>query len=216
MKKSVFVFLLISLIAKNISAQEAEEKEVGFKVNNVFVGGSIVLGYGAGSSSYTNSGSNFVIGANPEIGYSLAQWIDAGIATNLIYNSYRFNSGGYRYRQSAINYGIGAFVRLFPIKGFFLQAQPEINWINVTQKNLDLSGSPKITAKVKANSFLAGVGYGQRFIGQSSFFTILMFDLKDDINSPYRDMYGNVLPIIRTGISIYLKDKKKKSKLVSN
>ena len=42
----------------------------GFKKENVFLGGALSLGFGSGS---------FAVGANPEIGYSVAQWLDAGV-----------------------------------------------------------------------------------------------------------------------------------------
>lgn len=207
--KNIF-FLLLSLssfFATNAQRNsEDEEKKVGFKVNNVFVGGTIVLGYGSAGSF---GGSNLVVGANPEVGYSLAKWIDVGIVGNLIFNSYRFNSGGYRYSQSAFNYGIGAFTRIFPANGFFIQAQPEHNWIKVTQKNLDQTSLPKYSITVDANCFLVGIGYGQRFVGESSFFTTIMFDVNKEQYSPYRDTYGTALPIIRSGINIYLGRKKK-------
>ena len=67
---------------------------------------------------------------------------------------------------------------------------------------------PKITTK--ASSFLVGAGYGQRVVGQSSFFTVLMFDLGTEQFSPYRDTYGTAVPIIRGGFNIYLNTKKKR------
>jgi hypothetical protein len=64
---------------------------------------------------------------------------------------------------------------------------------------------------VQASSFLVGVGYGQRMIGQSSFFTVLLFDLGTERFSPYRDGFGNSMPIIRGGFNWYLKSSKKNS-----
>lgn len=209
MKKIFFSLLLLNLFTTTHAQrnkQEDEEKAVGFKVNNVFVGGTIVLGYGSAGSS---GGSNLVVGANPEVGYTLAKWVDVGIAGNLIYNSYRFYSSPYRYSQNAFNYGIGVFTRIYPANGFFIQAQPEHNWIKVTQKNLDQPSLPKYSATVNASSFLVGIGYGQRFVGESSFFTTIMFDVNKEQYSPYRDTYGTALPIIRSGINLYLGRKKK-------
>ena len=109
------------------------------------------------------------------------------------------------------NYGAGIFTRLHVFNSFFLQAQPEFNWISYHQKNIDLGIKyPKITTK--ASSFLAGVGFGQRIIGQSSFYTIIMFDLGSERYSPYRDNYGTAVPIIRGGFNIYLHTNKKKKK----
>jgi hypothetical protein len=213
MKKIVFSILLSTVvIAANAQREkDEEEKGLGFRKENVFIGGSLALGYGSASSTNgVSGGSNLVIGLNPEIGYSFAQWVDVGFAFNAIYNSTRFNDYSYRYRQTAFNYGAGIFTRLYPINSFFIQAQPEHNWIAYTQTNLDQPGVPKIRQTVEANSFLLGIGYGQRLIGESSFFTVLMFDLNKELNSPYRDGYGNALPIIRGGFNWYLRASKKK------
>ncbi|HMZ45364.1 MAG TPA: hypothetical protein PLU36_01035 [Chitinophagaceae bacterium] len=210
MKKIIVCFGWLLLVL-NSNAQRGEVKELGFKKQNVFIGGSLTLGYGNVSNSY-GGGSNFVIGANPEIGYSLAEWIDVGTVFNIIYSSTRFNDYTYRYRQTGLNTGVGAFIRLYPIPSFFLLAQPEHNWIKVTQTNLDQPGVPKITQKVQASSFLVGVGYGQRIIGSSSFFTTIMFDLGKEIYSPYRDGFNNAIPIVRTGFNWYLNSAKKKKK----
>ena len=209
MKQSAFLFFL-SFFFIHSFAQDAEPPTgSGFKKENVFIGGSLALGFGSVNDAY-GGGSNFVIGINPELGYSLAEWVDVGFAFNSIYNSTRFNDGGYRYRQTAFNYGAGVFARIHPFNSFFIQAQPEHNWIAYTQTNLDQPGIPKIRQTVEASSFLVGVGYGQRIIGQSSFFTVLMFDLGTERFSPYRDGFGAALPVIRGGFNWYLKPSKKR------
>lgn len=209
--RKILILSVCFFLFNYATAQREEVAPVGFKKQNVFIGGSLTLGYGNVSSSY-GGGSNLVLGANPEIGYSLAEWVDVGVVFNVIYSSMRFNDYSYRYRQTGLNLGTGAFLRLYPISSFFLQAQPEHNWIKITQKNLDQPGVPKITQKVQASSFLVGVGYGQRIIGSSSFYTVIMFDLGKEIYSPYRDGFNNAVPIIRTGFSWYLNATKKKKK----
>ena len=162
------------------------------------------MGYTGGTNT-----SSFVIGANPEIGYTFSEFIDLGFAFNTIFNSYKFYDAPYRFKQDAFNYGAGIFTRIHVMPNFFIQAQPEYNWIVYKQSNLDNGTTyPKITTK--ASSFLAGIGYGQRIVGQSSFFTLLMFDLASERFSPYRDTYGTAVPIIRGGFNIYLNSKKKK------
>ncbi len=211
MKKISFV-VIACLAFSSIFAQREnreEEKGLGFRKENVFVGGSINVGFGSVNDG-NGGGSNLILGLNPEIGYSLAQWVDVGFAFNAIYNSTRFNDFSYRYRQTAFNTGVGVFTRIHPFNSFFIQAQPEHNWISYTQTNLDQPGVPKIRQKVEANSFLLGVGYGQRIIGQSSFFTVLMFDLNKEVFSPYRDGFGNALPVIRGGFNWYFKPSKKR------
>ncbi len=201
------ILVILSLVAINaiVFAQSRNDDEPRFlKKENVFVGGSIALGYTGGTNT-----SSFVIGANPEIGYTFSEFIDLGFAFNTIFNSYKFYDAPYRFKQDAFNYGAGIFTRIHVIPNFFIQAQPEYNWIVYKQSNLDNGTTyPKITTK--ASSFLAGIGYGQRIVGQSSFFTLLMFDLASERFSPYRDTYGTAVPIIRGGFNIYLNTKKKK------
>ena len=205
MKKLFIVILLLQISVANFAQEEEVIEKGGFKKQNIFVGGTIALGF---SGDFNNR--NFIIGANPEIGYSLSKWLDGGIVFNAIFNSFKFVEGNFRYKQNAFNYGAGIFTRIYPINNFFIQAQPEYNWIDYTQTNLDLAGSPKIKQTVQAASFLVGVGYSQRIIGQSSFFTVLMFDLASEKNSPYRNAFGASLPIIRGGFNIYLKPKKQR------
>ena len=79
-------------------------------------------------------------------------------------------------------------------------------------------GGPEEKYREEAPSFLAGIGYGGRVIGQSGFFTVLMFDLGNNTSSPYInsgiDNYGNIqrsrLPILRTGFNVYLGPKRRK------
>lgn len=205
--KKYMLILALTVICSPTFAQKQEDEPSGFRKDHVFLGGSLALGYGSATGAY--GGSSFVIGANPEIGYTLADWIDAGLAFNSIFNSIKYFDGLYNIKQTSFNYGAGVFTRIHPFNGFFIQVQPEYNWIEYKQKNINTGATyPKQT--VNAASFLVGAGYGQRVIGQTNFFTVLMFDLGTEKYSPYRDGYGNAVPIIRGGVNFYLKAKKKK------
>jgi hypothetical protein len=201
MKKFILfliVFGNISLMAH--SQEEEQQKEKGFKKENFFSGGSIAL-------SFFNS--SFLIGANPVFGYSLAKWVDIGVAVNYSYFSqtYDFNE---KVHQSI--YGGGVFTRLFPVRFLFAQAQMEHNWIS--QKYFYGTGQTE-KSNFSSNSLLVGAGYTTgRDPAQKSpfgFFAILIDVLKEE-NSPYvtRDAYGtHVYPIIRAGIDIPLFQGKK-------
>ncbi|MDE3236636.1 MAG: hypothetical protein KGO81_11825 [Bacteroidota bacterium] len=171
----------------------------GFKKEHVFVGGSLALGL----SNYT-----FNLGGTPEIGYSISKWLDAGLAVNLNYQSVRadpyYNNN---VRQRSFNYGGGPFVRLYPVNFLFVQTQFEANWIKYNF--MDMNSNTASSLKTSSSSLLAGIGYSQRIIGQSSFYTLVMIDLKADPYSPYRDYNGQVIPIIRAGFNFYLHPSKK-------
>jgi hypothetical protein len=199
MKKLLFAVCLLMGIA-HLSAQGipptyesgGSSSGEGFQTNNIFLGGSLSLGFG---SNYLN------LGANPEIGYSFSEWIDAGLVFNINYTSNKWYSGNLETKQNTFNYGAGAFTRLYPIRNFFLQLQPEYNWSSTTYKT---AGYPNEKFSTGAPSILAGVGYGQRVIGQTSYYIALLFDVNKDQNSPYRNYDGSFIPILRAGFNFYL------------
>jgi hypothetical protein len=196
--KKVFLSLLILISAKILHAQNDYDnnngENKGFKKENVFLGGSISLGFSSGS---------FGIGANPEIGYSVAQWLDAGVALNVNYNSQR--DYYYDVKYSSFNYGAGVFVRAYPLPFLFVQLQPEQNWISYNTKYSTLIDKQT----VNATSLIGGVGYSQRVVGQASTFFMIGLDLINDVNSPYNDGYGHAQPIIRGGFDVYLHPSRK-------
>jgi Autotransporter beta-domain len=170
----------------------------GFKREHLFIGGNLGLGFG----SYS-----FNAGISPEIGYSFAQWLDAGVLVNLNYNSIRadvnYNNNT---RQRSFNYGAGVFARVYPLSFLFLQAGTEYNWIDYNLKYIPTGESASY--KTNALSLLAGIGYGQRIVGRNNFHIAIMIDLLNNPQSPYRDGNGVVLPIIKTGFDFYLHPRK--------
>ena len=195
MKKMLFLLLANLVLLSTIKAQDEDEDEKkGFKKENLFTGGSISLAF------YNNT---FLIGGSPVFGYNLTKWLDAGLVINYNYASYRdvylFDD---RMRQS--NWGGGGFVRLYPIKFLFAQAQAEHNWMQLKYIYPNDS-SPDEKTKFTGNSFLVGGGYctgREPKSGQPFYYLSIMFDIGNDINSPYTDAYGRTIPIIRGGLQI--------------
>jgi hypothetical protein len=179
--------------------REGLESSKDFTPSRVFLGGSIALGVG----NYS-----FNIGATPEVGYSFNDWLDAGVAVNVNYQSIRADPNyNYNVRQRSFNYGGGPFVRVYPLRFLFFQGQFEHNWQHYNYT--DMNSGTSTSFDVQANSFLAGIGYSQRIVGQSSFYTVLMIDLLTDKYSPYRDYNNSAIPILRAGFNIYLHAGKK-------
>lgn len=198
--RSFLTIFCVCFASVPLFAQNDDESSHKFRRDNIFIGSSIGLGLGNGG---------FSAGANPEIGYSVSKWIDAGISTNLNYFSYRaeYNSG---IRQRSFNYGGGVFVRFFPFRGFFLQVLPEYNRINTNFKDLNAGSiGSEYHLKHEAPSLLLGVGYGSRVIGNTNVFTVLMIDAGTNTNSPYIGSLGSKLPILRTGFNFYLRPKRR-------
>ncbi|WP_439506936.1 hypothetical protein [Sediminibacterium sp.] len=199
MKKRIGVFIFIFFGITNLSAQiETPEKPLGFDRSRVFIGSSLNLGL---------SNRFFNLGLNPQIGYSLNNWVDVGVAMNLNYYSQSATAfDPFKYKN--FNYGGGAFLRIWPINFLHLQIQPEYNWISSSQTDAATGQSYRL--KFQAPSLLAGIGYGSREIGSRlSHFTI-MIDLNQAVNSPYRNgIAGDPQPIFRGGFGFYLNPKKR-------
>ncbi|MEI9810205.1 MAG: hypothetical protein WDO16_21340 [Bacteroidota bacterium] len=198
MKKCVLLPVLFLFIAYTLVAQDEEKKDKGFKKENLFTGGTV-------SFSFFNN--SFLVGANPVFGYSIADWIDAGIAVNYTYSSSKdiYNTGyNDKLRQSI--YGGGVFAKLYPVRFIFLQAQLEHNYIR--QKYfLPGGGGPSEVAKVEANSLLVGGGYTsgrEPGNGRPFFYLAILFDVADNVYSPYLNNQRRIIPIIRGGIQVPL------------
>ncbi|MBS1729256.1 MAG: hypothetical protein JSS67_00615 [Bacteroidetes bacterium] len=204
MFKKIMLVTICSGLAHIVYSQRtpapytSTETSKGFQKENIFLGGGLNLGFGTGS---------FGVGLNPEVGYSIANWMDAGIAINASYQSINADYN-YGYSQKSFNYGAGIFTRIYPIQFLFLQIQPEHNWSNNTLKDPSTNFSQKIN--FQSNSLLAGIGYANRIVGQGNFYTVIMIDLMSDLHSPYRDGYNHILPVIRAGFNFYLKPSVKK------
>jgi hypothetical protein len=207
MKNKIVITLFFCLLVVLVQAQDENEKERGFRKENLFTGGSVTLSFFNGQT---------VLGANPVFGYRLSDWADAGIAVNYVYNSsrdyYEFDD---KMRQTV--FGPGVFARLYPVKFLFVQAQLEHNFI--TQKYTPRAGSVSyISDKLKTDvsSLLLGAGFASgREPGSNTFYYIsLLFDVLKNYNSPYVNVNYNpdnpaqqrvtMAPIIRAGVNIGL------------
>jgi hypothetical protein len=200
MKKAMLIIFCICFAEVSVWAQdeeEREEKKGGFKKENLFTGGSISLAF------YSNT---FLVGGSPVFGYSLAKWVDLGVVANYNYTSYRdvtYYGSDDKLRQSV--YGGGSFLRVYPVRFLFAQAQVEHNFIN--QKYIPAGGGASTSEKHGANSFLIGGGYTtNRYAdsGQPFFYVAVLFDIANTAYSPYTDAYNRAIPIVRAGVQVPL------------
>ena len=197
--KSILLAACSLLLVSSLHAQDEpeknaqEEKQKGYDPTNWFTGGSVSLGYSGGYYS------SFLVGLHPHYGYTLAKWLDVAGVINFEYQSQRddFNN---KFRNTT--YGAGLFTRIYPVHFLFIQAQPEYNII--AQKYIPSSGS-SIKEKLNAPSLLLGGGFTTSRSDKNSFtYLSLLVDVIKDVNSPYVDGYGNLVPIIRAGVNIGL------------
>ena len=199
MSKKLTAILLVSFLSVSVFAQkekEEEETKKGFNKENLFTGGTVSLGF------YNNT---FLIGASPIFGYSLTNWLDAGVVVNYNYSSYRDYNGLLNAKLRQNVFGGGGFVKIYPVRFLFAQAQVEHNFIS--QKYIPPSRTPVDKAKADAGSFLIGGGYTQGRMGRGGgpfYYLSVLFDVSNNVNSPYTDGYGRTIPIINGGLQIPL------------
>ena len=194
MKKLLFLLLMLATSLLSFAQYEKEdEKERGFKREQLYLGSGINVGFSQG----------WILGLNPEIGYSLNNFLDVGIATNINYITQNYGSGiSYKF----FAYGAGPYVRGWIINQFFITGQFEYN--RISEKYTDQYGS--VRDAYASPSVLVGAGYGSRQIGRAQFFTSIMVDVLRKPNSPYVDRQtNNLLPVFRTGFMFYLKPQKR-------
>lgn len=189
MKKLSIIVSLVLISSVLIAQDKDDEEKGGWKKDHLFIGTSLNLGFSNG----------FIIGLNPEIGYSINKFIDAGISTNFNYITQRYQNIDASIRYMAI--GGGPFIRIWPVRAVFIGGQYEYNSIKLSEK---VGGAITYRENQTASSLLIGAGYGRRMIGESQFYTSIMIDALNDEYSPYRDQYGRVLPVFRTGLIFYL------------
>ncbi|HMO31976.1 MAG TPA: hypothetical protein PKE63_12710 [Lacibacter sp.] len=183
--------LLLSLFALTLFTASAQEK--GWNRERVFLGSGINLSFFNG----------FIVGLNPEAGYTVGKVLDVGLATNFTYITQNYiNSPA---TDRLLIAGGGPFVRIWPVNMLFLGGQFEYNIVSFSTRQ---SGQTFNKSSFSAPSMLVGAGYGNRFIGQSQFYTSLMVDVLKDPNSPYVDRFGRMQPVFRTAFTFYLKQKK--------
>ena len=208
MKKSLLLAVVCQVLSMVVFGQyqeegkkkeEVQEEETRNFKENFFTGGNISLAF------YNNT---FLIGASPIFGYSPTNWIDLGIVINYNYSTFRDPYSAYNDKLHQTVFGGGGFIKLYPIRFLFAHAQWEQNYVR--QKYIPEIGNTT-TTKFEASSFLIGGGYctGRQGRGGAPFFYLsVLFDITNDINSPYTDGYGNTIPIIRGGIQVPLFQKK--------
>ena len=179
-----------------MAQNESNSNRGKFKQENIFMGTGLNVGF---------ANRTFNLGINPEIGYSITKWLDAGIVTNLNYYSQSpIDINAYKYQK--LSYGAGSFIRIWPVNFFHIQIQPEFNWINSAEKSSVTGTTYK--SNYNAGSLMVGIGYGSHSLGSRYSYVTLMMDVLEDAKSPYRDQFNDPLPVFRAGFGVYLKPRK--------
>lgn len=196
MKNAWILLLAVGFTTAAIAQDDEGEKKRGFKKENLFTGGTVNLQFGNRVTS---------LGLSPYFGYSINKYVDVAASINYNYTSFRdYYVPDDKLRQTI--YGPGAFVRVFPVKFLFAHAQYEFNFLKQTYIPGRNNPGPKDKLTLDSHSFLIGPGYaGGRGEENKSFYYIsVLWDVGNNINSPYKDNLRRAVPIIRAGYNIAL------------
>lgn len=156
-----------------------------------YIGGNLNLAFNSNSTN---------LGLNPELMYSINDYVDLG--GGLIFNYY--NTTFNQVDLTKINYGLSAISRCWLSNRFCITLQPEFNFINTNAKSSIVQSNYKTS--LSAPALLLGIGYGSRNVSENVYSINIMVDLINDKNSPYyQDNSKSYTPIIRAGIGIYLR-----------
>ena len=203
--KKKFIYLILIALSNTIivNAQDVVKTMPSMNVSPVFIGGNLVIGGGAGS---------FQLGLNPEMYKRVNDYVDIGAATNIFFQSFNptISNGLPGTSSRSFQLGVGGFTRIWPIEQFFIQIQPEYNYIWSRFKDRGTEGvnaGASRSIRFGAESLLAGIGYGTRSDNGMTYFSV-MIDLLKNPNSPYRDSYNRADPIIRAGFTFSIRSKR--------
>lgn len=185
MKNKIFILLILAFsfqtFAQDFISEDEETNEKNTKPTfweRTYWGGEFGLMFGSATS----------IVISPEMGYVLTKNLSVG--GGIIFQYYKDN---YSYYESTI-YGGKVFSRFFIWKDLYAIGILEV--VNLDQYNPYYNQNKD---RYWFASPLIGGGYMQRFSEKGGVAVSLLFNLNNDINSPY---YGQAMPIIRIGFSI--------------
>lgn len=190
MKKTVCFVLLVLALGSAFA-----QKEGGFKKEKLFAGGGFGLSFGR----YT------YVNLSPQIGYRFSRLVSAGVGLNLRYLSVKEKNlyGEDYYKTSEGITGLNLFGRFYPLKDFFVQVQPEMNYrFGSTTYYRDIYNQPtNQTFKNNAEiipSLLAGGGYSAP-AGKGRFLLMVLYDVLQRPTSPYSNK-----PFVSFGYNVAL------------
>lgn len=186
------ILLIVTLFAFTtvVNAQDEETEKKGFQKEKLFVGGNFGLTFG----DYT------LVNLSPQIGYRFSKLFAAGVGINGQYVGFRdrdFNGNTLRKVKQGVA-GLNVFGRLYPVNQFFLQAQPEVNYLFGKEIYFNPKQEYKLDPAI-APSLLLGGGAVLGSGGRGGMVITVMYDVLQHEKSPYTNR-----PIYNVGFTIGL------------
>jgi hypothetical protein len=173
--KKAFLILLCSVIVGGMANAQDESATKGFDKSRLFIGGNLGLSFG----SYT------VINVSPQVGYHFSDVFAAGAGINYIYYNYKYYAtDGSIYEKDTYSYvGMNIFGRVYPIRQFFIQAQPEVNYVWGNQYNYGYAPDYTLPGQFVPSLLLGG---GAAIpAGRGAVTISVLYDVLQNTLSPY-------------------------------
>lgn len=172
-------FLILCLIYSPFFgySQEVEEKQNDDISKRIFFGGNFGLQFGRKT----------FIDVSPLIGYRITDKLSAGVG--VIYNYYSENLDGYTFNTNI--YGGKVFGSYYIYDNLFLHS--ELEAISLESQFFDIGKQFQNQDRFWVESILVGGGYKFLLGNNSGINAMILFNLNESINSPYRN------PIFRLG-----------------
>lgn len=197
-QRRLWLSLLCVLFASQVFAQEVytssgrkpgvakrATQQKGFDPQRLIIGGGFNLGLADGA---------FAIGASPIVGYRLTENLSAGIGLGFQYYSFKnyftlnVNGNNESYPLRATLYYPSIWSRYLVYRDFFVQAEAEMDFQQITQYGPDVNGYPeKKKDSYNSPALLLGAGLRQPISDRASLVVMAMYDVIQDTYSPYKD-----------------------------
>lgn len=183
--KQPIIILLLMLVTVPVLAQEENQENTSeeptlqdsplmqFVQERVLFGGSAGLSFG--DVTYVNIA--------PTVGVRLTERLTTGLGAEYMYLNYR----DFDYKYSI--FGGRIFGQFYPLD--FLITHAEFEVLNTPS----FQAAPTVDSRVWVPALPVGGGIKQNFSGRGFFQLLLLYDLINDPNSPYRTATGEPNPI---------------------
>jgi len=135
-------------------------------------------------------GTVTLIELSPLAGYKITPRLSAGISPTYKYYSYKGYYGPSQNLKTNV-FGGSIFARCMLFQGFFAHTEYESLFYNTRETG-------NVIASQQFNSWFLGGGYQQNMGGNAGMYILVLWNMLDQINSPYTN------PVIRVGFSFGL------------
>lgn len=180
---TAFYFALVLFICSNhVNAQtdEFQNKKKSDLRSRLYFGGGFGLQFGTVT----------LIELSPLAGYKITPRLSAGISPTYKYYSYKGYYGPSQNLKTNV-FGGSIFARCMLFQGVFAHTEYESLFYNTRE-----TGNMK--ASQQYNSWFLGGGYQQNVGGNAGMYILVLWNLLDQMDSPYSN------PVIRVGFSFGL------------